>query len=101
MVSGPEDLRELRTAVEAITGTGTWPFASTGPIPDGLRLTSTIELDHLRSVLHFVAALEGCIEDRTGAWRTWRTVVDSVAKALRTPFRLTIDAVVVSGELAD
>ena len=101
MISGPDDLRELRAVVEAITGAGTWPFAASEPPPTGLRLTSTVELDRLGSVLGFVAALEGRIEDRTGAWRTWRTVVDSVAAVLPTPFGLTIDAVVVSGELAE
>lgn len=101
IVSGPKDLMELRTVMEGITGRDTWPFTTAESVEGRTRLVSTVELDHHSAVLRFVAALAGRVEDRTRAWRTWRTVVESVGAILPTPFHLTVDAVLVSGELAD
>lgn len=101
VVSGPDDLRELREAMEAITGAGTWPFDNRLPAEYDTRLTRTIVLPSQASLLGFVDALQGVVVDRAAAWRTWRTVVESVAAALGPPINLTVDAVVVSGELAD
>ena len=92
IVSGPDDLRELREALEAVTGSGTWPFDST--LVAGERLTAIAEVQAPTASM-FVATLAGVVEDRTRAWRTWRTVVESVAHALPTPFALTVDCVVV------
>ena len=75
-----------------MTGSATWPFDPT-PVA-GERLTAITEVQ-APSASMFVATLAGLVEDRAGAWRTWRTVVESVAHAVPTPFVLTIDCVVV------
>jgi hypothetical protein len=73
VLSGPDDLSELRTVVESVTGWGTWP-------------TPALALVH---------AMGGLIDDRTGMWRTWKTTVELVAGALASVESLTIEAVVV------
>jgi nitroreductase len=98
VTSGPEDLRELRQALEQVTGTGTWPFETRDPAATDLRLRGTLSLSSKAPLLELVSALEDEVVDRTGAWRTWPTVVASVASLLGPPLTLTVDAV-VSGEL--
>lgn len=98
LISGPDDLQELRAVLEDITGSCTWPFAPGDPdAPGTLRLTDTVVAESRAAVLTFVAALGDQMDDRAGAWRTWRTVVESVDAALSPDLRLTFDALVVSG----
>ncbi len=97
LISGPDDLSELRTAVERMTGPNTWPI---GVIPSGLEVVAhesvRMELPLVGPALGLVMAMNGLIDDRSRAWRTWRTVVDSVGRGLETVDELTIDTLVVA-----
>lgn len=92
VVSGPADLVELRAVVESITGTGTWP-----PPPSGVGdvRRATVRLDRPARALAVVHALDGLIEDRSGMWRTWKTVVELVGARLGEIETLTVEARIV------
>ena len=93
VTSGPDDLVELVRAVESVTGPGTWPRPG---IPLGWRVAEThrarVALGRPTPALALVAAMEGLITDRTGAWRTWRTTLETVAAAVAPIGSLTVDA---------
>jgi hypothetical protein len=91
VLSGPDDLIELRTVVEHVTGPGTWPSSrATGDV-----LRATLPLERPAPALALAHAMEGLIDDRTGMWRTWKTTVESVAAALAQIDSLTVEAIVV------
>ncbi len=97
LISGPDDLLEIRTAVERMTGPGTWP---TRVIPRGFEVVAhksvRVELPRLGPVLSLVMAMDGLVDDRSRAWRTWRTVVDSVGRGLETVDEMTVDTLMVA-----
>jgi len=93
VVSGPDDLLELRAIVESIAGTGTWPVP---PPPSGETRRGSVELASPGPALRLVAALEGLVDDRGGMWRTWKTTTELVAARAARLRRLTVEAVVVS-----
>jgi hypothetical protein len=96
VVSGPDDLVELVRAVESVTGPGTWPGAATdGVEPTGERRRARLALERPAQALALVAAMEGLVVDRTGAWRTWRTTLEAVAAAVSSIDSLTVEAVIL------
>lgn len=97
VVSGLDDLAELRTVVERSTGVGTWPKP---PSPEalsaaGYRATGWVDdsvpVGRPAAMAGLLLAMKGLIEDRS-PWRTWRTAVDTLAPALRAVDRLTVQA---------
>lgn len=97
VVSGADDLHELRTVVETATGTGTWPAS-----PDGDALTEagyrcagqaagTVPVARSAALSGLLLAMENVIDDRS-AWRTWRTAVDTLGPALGAVEQLTVQA---------
>jgi hypothetical protein len=91
LVSGPDDLRELREIVESALGVGTWPARA---CPDGAAITARVEIDRPAAVLGLLIAMEGLIEARS-PWGRWRSVVDTMAARLARLETLTIDVRVI------
>ena len=91
IVSGPDDLKELRAIVETATGVGSWPRSPAAP---GEVRTATMPLVRPGAALGLLLAMEGLIDDRS-PWRTWRTAVDTLAPAVGALDTLTIEAVIV------
>jgi len=96
VVSGPDDLIELRQVVERMTGPNTWPVLAA---PDGFEvLESHVCVVGIRPSargLALVMSMNALVVDRSGAWRTWKTVVDSIGSVLPTGFELTLQAQVI------
>jgi len=93
VVSGPGDLAELREIVERMTGPATWPVST---VPTDFEIietrSATLHLVRPAIALGLVMAMEGHIEDRARAWRTWKTAVESLAGAISPEFQVTIEA---------
>ncbi len=93
LVSGPGDLLELREVVERMTGPATWPSST---LPSGFDIIETraleLVLERPASALGLIMAMETHIEDRARAWRTWKTTVESLAGAIPTGFRLSVES---------
>jgi len=93
LVSGPGDLLELREVVERMTGPATWPLSM---VPSGFDIIETrtvqLVLERPASALGLIMSMEAHIEDRAGAWRTWKTTVESLAGAIPSGFRLSTEA---------
>ncbi len=88
---GPHDLIELRHIVERMTGAATWPRVEFPHDTEVVEIRrSSIELPRPALALGLVMSMSDLIEDRSRAWRTWPTVVESVGKALGTQSRLTL-----------
>lgn len=96
IVSGPSDLIELRVLVERLTGPGTWPVSE---LPAGFVVVETrngeVELDRPAAALGLIMAMESRIEDRSRAWRTWKTVVESLAAGIPPSTKLTVESLLV------
>jgi len=99
VISGPCDLIELRGIVERMTGPGTWPVFT---VPNGFEivetLTSVIGLPRPASALALLMSMDGLIVDRSGAWRTWKTVVASIGSVMDADFELTFEALVLRSD---
>jgi len=97
VVPGPGDLIELRALVERLTGPGTWPVAD---LPSGFVVVETstaeVELDRPAPAVGLVMAMESQIEDRSRAWRTWKTVIESLAAGIPAGTRISVEAVLVA-----
>jgi len=91
LVSGPDDLAELRDVVESALGIGTWPRAL--PI-DGERIGGRIEIGRPAALLGLLLTMEGLIERRS-PWGKWRTAVDTMAGRVGGIRELTIDLRIV------
>ncbi len=96
VVSGPDDLTELRQVVERMTGPGSWPVCG---VPDGFVVVETrrvvITLSRPGPMLRLVMSMDDLVDDRSRAWRTWKTVVESVGAALGPMFDLTVEVMLV------
>jgi len=97
VVSGPGDLIELNSLVERLTGPGTWPVSD---LPAGFVAVETrsaeMKLDRPTPAVGLVMAMESQIEDRSRAWRTWKTVVESLAAGIPAGTKLSIEALLVA-----
>ncbi len=101
VVAGPNDLIELRVALERVTGPGSWPFTTAGSGPPGTVLTAAVVLERPAPVVALVAAMEHLIRDHSGAWRTWKTAREAIASGLADVHRLSLEAVVLDpGQIA-
>jgi hypothetical protein len=87
LVSGPDDLAELREIVESATGVGTWPRSSA---TDGEIITVELRLERPAALLGLLLAMEGVIERRS-PWGRWRTMVDTMAARVQELDVVTID----------
>ncbi len=96
VISGPSDLIELRQVVERMTGPASWPVCG---LPDGFVVIETrrvvITLPRPAPMLGLVMAMGSLVDDRSRAWRTWKTVVESVGAGLGPSFDLTVEAIMV------
>lgn len=96
LVSGADDLIELRRVVERMTGVATWPSCDIGEGFVAVESRRTIiELPRPAAALGLVMAMSDLIEDRSRAWRTWPTVVESVGLALGSTSTLTVETQVI------
>jgi len=87
VVSGPDDLRELRTVVDAVIGPGAWP----APVADGgAPIRARLGPGRGPAMLGLLMAMEGLIERRS-PWGGWRTVVDTVAARVVTIEEVTVE----------
>jgi len=97
VVSGPNDLIEFRTVVERLTGPGTWPVRE---LPPGFVVvetrTAAIELPRPSPAMGLIVAMENLIEDRSRAWRTWKTMVESLAMGVPAGMSMSVEALVVT-----
>ncbi|RMH86154.1 MAG: hypothetical protein D6683_01005 [Actinomyces sp.] len=96
IVSGPDDLAELRACVEQVCGPGSWPVPATDPPAGWYRLDTRralVELEPGR-LGPVVAALGELVGDRLAQWRTWPTAVEAVMAAWGGRRHLTLAAVV-------
>ena len=94
VVSGANDLIELRTVVERVTGPGSW-FAHGEAALEGTPRRGRLDLARPAQAMGLVLALEGFIHDNGGAWRTWRTAVEAIAAGVAELDSLTLEAVVL------
>jgi len=94
VVSGVDDLIELRTVVERVTGPGSW-FAHGGVEVGGTSRRGRLDLARPAQAMGLVIALEGLIHDNGGAWRTWKTAVEAIAAGVAELDSLTLEAVVL------
>lgn len=96
IVSGPDDLAELRACVEQVCGAESWPAPTDDP-PPGWELVerrrSVVEVEPAR-LGQVVAALGEVVSDRVAQWRTWRTAVEAVMAAWDGRRHLTLEAAV-------
>lgn len=94
IVSGPDDLIELRLVVERVTGPGSW-FTGSGSEVDGTMRRGRLDLARPAQVMGLVVALEGIVPDNGGAWRTWKTAVEAIAAGVDELESITLEALVV------
>jgi len=94
VVSGVDDLIELRTVVERVTGPGSW-FAHGAAELGGTSRRDRLDLARPAQAMGLVIALEGFIRDNGGAWRTWKTAVETIAAGVAELESLTLEAVVL------
>ena len=94
VLSGPNDLVELRAVVERVTGPGSW-FVHRGTEVAGTVRRGSLDVARLAQIMGLVTALEGLISDNGGAWRTWKTTVETIAAGVGDLERLTLESVVV------
>ncbi len=94
VVSGPNDLIELRLVVERVTGPGSW-FTGPGAEVDGTTRRGHLDLARPAQVMGLVVALEGIVRDNGGAWRTWKTTVEAIAAGAGELESLTLEALVL------
>ncbi len=91
LVSGPDDLAELRDIVESALGVGTWPR----PVPvDGEPVRARVEVAQPAALLALLMTMEDLIERRS-PWGKWRTAVDTMAGRVGGIRALTIDLRIV------
>jgi hypothetical protein len=91
VVSGPQDLAELREIVEAAIGVGTWPVAAGTP---GEIRTVHLDVEGSGPLSGLLLAMEGLIDDRS-PWRRWRSAVDTIAARIATLSSITIEALII------
>jgi len=94
ILSGEDDLVELRAAVERVTGPMTWPLRSA--VDSRWRLVEThtgyVRIDRPAQLMSLVVALGDRLGDNSGAWRTRKTMYESVALALSVVESVTVAA---------
>ena len=97
VVSAPSDLFELRELVERLTGPGTWPVSELPPGYTAIETrTSELLVERPTPVVSLVNAMEPRIEDRSRAWRTWKTLIDSLAAGIPAGMKISIEAVLAN-----
>lgn len=91
VVSGPDDLVELRTIVESAIGVGSWPAPARA---DGEPVVAVVGSPRPAAMLGLLMAMDGLIETRS-PWGRWRTVVDTMAARVAAIDTITVDLRVV------
>ena len=91
VVSGPDDLKELREIVERAVGPGAWP-----PLPPvaGVPIGTRLGPGRGPAMLALLMAMDGLVERRS-PWGGWRTVVDTVASRVAALDGVTVDLRVI------
>lgn len=88
VLSGPDDLAELRDVVETVTGVGSWPRP---PEVDGATVVrARVAIHRPAALLGLLLAMEGLIERRS-PWGRWRTTVDTLAARVATIDSIGVD----------
>ncbi|MEZ5244390.1 MAG: hypothetical protein R2707_04770 [Acidimicrobiales bacterium] len=91
VVSGPDDLAQLRAVVEEAVGVGAWPLVDPA---DGEPIGTHLGPGRSGAMLGLLMAMEGLVESRS-PWGRWRTVVDTIAARVATIDEVTVDLRVV------
>ncbi len=98
VISGPDDLHELRDAVERVTGAATWPLRTSIDL-DGTLCRSRIAVARPAAPMAFVACLESMLVDRAQAWRTFKTAREVIASAVANLSYITTQALIIDPRL--
>ncbi len=94
IVAGADDLVELRSAVERVTGPATWPFR-VEPKPDWSPVEMHSELIRIQrpaQLMAFVLAIDDLLSDRSAAWRTRKTLHEALGDSLGEVDSVTMSA---------
>ncbi len=98
LVSGPDDLAELRRCVATVCGPESWPAPPAGP-PRGWRVLERRRCAPVAvtpaAVGALVRSLGPWVDDRVAQWRTWPTAVEAVMAAWEGRGTLSVDVMLV------
>jgi hypothetical protein len=94
IVAGPDDLRELRCAVERVTGPTTWPFrgGSSPEWPPVEMHSEQIRIQRPAQLMRFMVTIDDLLSDRSAAWRTRKTLHEALGASLEGVDSVTISA---------
>ena len=90
ILAAPDDLIQLRHAVERVTGPMTWPLRSRADLGDGAPRPHVLVATHRNDIaierpaqlMGLVMALDDQLTDNSAAWRTRKTLREALGASL-------------------
>lgn len=94
IVCGADDLVELRGAVERVTGPMTWPLRSARESTriDADTFTRRLSINRPAQLMALVVALGDELRDNSAAWRTRKTMLETLGTSLNAVDVVTVVA---------